>query len=160
MMIMRAGSTPIDPEFGSETQIRVKTDVKKMIDDEKIIPRESANDCIKRIIRENRQFKLKYSTTQTKEKMESELNNFVLNPDVPSTPAHSHRNIWQAAHPDEQIAADEMIHHINGNHDDNRPENLEKVTAKGHGEAHSQLNKEFSRPIESTGGKDIVGKTV
>jgi len=51
---MLAGSVPCDPNFGKETQIRISIEVKKMIEDEKIIPREPLNDCIKRLILELR----------------------------------------------------------------------------------------------------------
>jgi hypothetical protein len=61
---MIEGSKPIDPDFGKETQIRIKIEVRDMIEKAKIIPRESANDCIKRIFteyqylyKENRKFK-------------------------------------------------------------------------------------------------------
>jgi hypothetical protein len=38
-------SKPIDPNFGEETQIRIKNEVKEMIEKAKIIPRESLNDA-------------------------------------------------------------------------------------------------------------------
>jgi hypothetical protein len=42
-------SKPIDPNFGEETQIRIKNEVKEMIEKAKIIPRESLNDCLNRV---------------------------------------------------------------------------------------------------------------
>jgi hypothetical protein len=51
--------TAIDREPGGSTMIRVSIEVRDMIEAEKIIPREPLNDCLKRIIAENRQFKQK-----------------------------------------------------------------------------------------------------
>ena len=51
------GSKPIDPDFGKETQIRIKIEVRDMLEKAKIIPRESASDCIKRLILENQSLK-------------------------------------------------------------------------------------------------------
>jgi hypothetical protein len=39
----------IDQEVGQSTLIRVTTEVREMIESEKIIPREPASDCIKRV---------------------------------------------------------------------------------------------------------------
>ena len=44
----------IDRDIGGSTMIRVSIDVKEMIEEEKIIHREPLNDCIKRMILENR----------------------------------------------------------------------------------------------------------
>lgn len=45
----------IDREVGGSTMIRVSMEVRDMIEEEKIIPREPLNDCIKRMIIENRE---------------------------------------------------------------------------------------------------------
>ena len=37
--------------------IRVSTEVRELIEESKIIPREPLNDCIKRILKENRDLK-------------------------------------------------------------------------------------------------------
>ncbi len=87
-----------------------------------------------------------FFTTQTKERMEAEIKNFVLNPEVPDTSGR-HREIWLAAHPGEVIGPDECIHHKNGNHDDNRPENLEKVTAKEHRQEHVKLKEPYQNGV-------------
>lgn len=50
-----------------------------------------------------------------------------------------HRYLWWLHHPDQPIEYNEMIHHINGNHKDNRIENLEKVKPKQHGQAHKKM---------------------
>lgn len=54
-----------------------------------------------------------------------------------------HRYVWWLHHKNEPIGYNEMIHHINGNHQDNRIENLEKVKMKQHGQKHKKL-KEMS----------------
>jgi hypothetical protein len=130
----------IDTDPMCSKMIRVSNDVHELIVGSKIIPQEPHGDCIKRIIKENQQFKKIYFTTQTRERMEADIKNFVLNPDVPATPSNSHREIWMAAHPGETLTQDDLIHHINGNHDDNRIENLQKVSAKEHAIAHASLN--------------------
>lgn len=75
-----------------------------------------------------------------KDKMEDEIRDFILNPDVPD-PYERHKQVWLEAHPGEIIAPGEVIHHINGNRGDNRPENLMRVTNKQHGKQHRELNK-------------------
>jgi hypothetical protein len=148
--------TAIDRDVGGSTMIRIGTDTHDMLDSVKIIPQEPYNDCIKRLVRENQRLKNIYFTTQTKERMEADIKNFVLNPEVPAT-SEPYREIYKQAHPDETLTQDDLIHHVNGNHDDNSVENLKKVSAKGHGNAHAQMNKEFSHARPSG---DIVGKDV
>lgn len=77
-------------------------------------------------------------TSQTGSKMDWDLEWFVLNPEIPTTP-YDHKQVWLDSHPEETIEPGMVIHHINGNHDDNRPENLVKLTPKQHGEAHKDL---------------------
>jgi len=48
--------------------------------------------------------------------------------------------IWWKTHPNEPIKYNDEIHHINGNHQDDRPENLIKLTKKQHKLAHKILN--------------------
>lgn len=124
---------------GESTMIRLTYEVKELLEKEKIIHREPLNDCIERLIKENQKLKKIYFTTQTRERMEADIKNFVMNPDVPE-PKGDHRKIYQDAHPDEVLSQDDHIHHINGNHDDNRIENLQKVNASTHGILHSKLN--------------------
>lgn len=50
-----------------------------------------------------------------------------------------HRYVWWLYHKDETIEYNECIHHINGDHRDNRIENLEKLKMKQHGQAHKRL---------------------
>ena len=76
-------------------------------------------------------------TLQTRDRMEQDLKNYVLNPDVPDT-IHP-RLIWQNAHPGESLLQTDYIHHKNGNHDDNRLENLEKVNEHLHGSKHAEM---------------------
>ena len=129
----------IDREVGGSTMIRIDNEAHDMLNSVKIIPQEPYNDCVKRLVRENQKLKKIYFTTQTRERMESDIKNFVLNPDVPNT-TDNHREIYKQSHPDEMLTQDDLIHHINGNHNDNRPENLQKVTAKEHQILHSELN--------------------
>lgn len=49
------------------------------------------------------------------------------------------RYLWWFNHPDQPIEYNEIIHHINGNHQDNRIENLEKVKMKQHGQRHKKM---------------------
>jgi hypothetical protein len=50
----------------------------------------------------------------------------------------SHR-VWNAAHPGDMVRAGYQIHHINGVRDDDRPENLQKVTIAEHYALHKAL---------------------
>ena len=131
----------IDRDPMCSKMIRVSDGVHELINSSKIIPQEPYNDCIKRVFSENKRLKKMYFTTQTKERMEAEIQNFVLNPSVPDT-TNTHREIYLKAHPDDTLTQDDIIHHINGNHNDNRVENLEKVTAKEHAERHKILSEQ------------------
>lgn len=53
-----------------------------------------------------------------------------------------HRYVWWLHHKDETIEYNELIHHINGDHQDNRPENLVKLKMKQHGIAHKRMKEE------------------
>lgn len=68
------------------------------------------------------------TTAQTRQKMDTELKEYVLNPDIPDTPVN-HREVYQRHHPDEILTQDDIIHHINGDHNDNRADNLERLTS-------------------------------
>lgn len=81
-----------------------------------------------------------HPTTQTFEKMSNDLKNYVVNPEIPPTSPH-HREIYRTHHPNEILTPDDMIHHINGNHDDNRIENLVKVDAKTHRRLHIEMER-------------------
>jgi hypothetical protein len=130
-----------DREPGGSTMIRVSNEVKDLIEQSKIIPREPLNDCIKRILKENQTFRNLTPGISTRERMIREVQEQLLNPDYPD-PYENHREIWLAAHPGETLTQDEMIHHINGDHYDNRQENLKKVSNEEHGKAHAELNKQ------------------
>jgi len=75
-----------------------------------------------------------------KEAMEAELNDYVLNPEIPDT-HNDHRKVYQDAHPGEVLTQEDVIHHINGNHNDNRPENLMRTTDKKHAGLHALMRK-------------------
>lgn len=63
----------IDREVGGSTMIRVSMEVKQMIEEEKIIPREPLNDCIKRGILENRKNR-QHPSIETRESLDREVN--------------------------------------------------------------------------------------
>jgi len=67
-----------------------------------------------------------------------------------------HRYVWWLHHPDEPIEYNEMIHHINGNHKDNRIENLEKIKAKQHGLRHKAMRDNTSISISAIHQKPEV----
>lgn len=132
---------PIDRDPMCSKMIRVSDEVHNLLCQSKIIPQEPYNDCLQRILKENQTLKKIYFTTQTKERMEHDIRNFVLNPDVPSITSGHHREIWEANNKGETLGQDDLIHHINGNHDDNRPENLMKVSAAEHAKLHAAMNR-------------------
>ena len=85
-------------------------------------------------------------TYQNRDAMDSDMKDYVLNPEVPdyTNPV----SVYRATRPFEEIKPGELIHHINGNHDDNRPKNLKKVTYKQHGEAHAKMRRDKKKPKE------------
>jgi hypothetical protein len=94
------------------------------------------------MINRPRVYKKENPNSQTKGKMEKEIVSFVLNPEIPDTP-NNHRAVYLAAHPGETLTQNDIIHHINGYHQDNRPENLIKLTSHSdHRLRHIALIKE------------------
>ena len=75
-----------------------------------------------------------------RDEMETELSSYVLNEHIPDTP-FNYRAVYLSTHPDEILTQDDLIHHINGNHFDSRPDNLMKVTAKEHAQIHSKMRR-------------------
>jgi hypothetical protein len=146
----------IDREPGGSTMIRVSTDVRDLIESEKIIPREPLNDCIKRGILENRKFKALLNSLETRERLRVDLEGNTLNHNVPAGTkiVFAPREIWEALHPEYKLNSDDIIHHANGNHNDDSPENLMKVTKTEHREEHKKIDINY-RPTKSN---DIVGK--
>jgi len=63
-----------------------------------------------------------------------------------------HRKIWEACYG--KIPEGNFIHHINGNKNDNRIENLQCVTRKEHGLLHRLPNRK--RIIYSTGACKVL----
>lgn len=138
--------------------IRVSMEVKEMIETEKIIPRESLNDCIKRGILESRRLKaekVERQSIETREKLLAIFNGIVINKEIPEVYSidNSYHGIYCHFYPDDRILKGEVIHHINGNHNDDRPENLMKMTAEEHGGSHKELQK-----FTPTKSNDIVGR--
>ena len=144
--------TAMDREVGGSTMIRVSMEVKKMIEDEKIIPREPLNDCIKRGILENRSLKKRHPSIETQDMLRNDMENFVTKPEM--WKGGDYRGIWLYNHPGEIIEPDECIHHINGNHNDDHPDNLMKVKRCDHNMLHENDGCKHSK------GNDIVGKTI
>jgi len=93
--------------------------------------------------------------------METEIKDVVCNSKILAYGGvtDSHVQIYLANHPGETLAPGELIHHINGNHNDNRIDNLIKISPKQHGALHTDLNDEFP-PLNSTKGNTIVGKDI
>ena len=139
----------VDREPGGSTMIRVSMEIKDQLNALKVHPREAIDDCVERLIKENQTFHNIYPSTQTRPRMEKDMSDFVLNPAVPSTFNH-HRQIYMESHPDEVLNNTDIIHHINGNHDDNRPENLMKTTDAEHRKLDAELTKKnalLERPM-------------
>lgn len=137
----------IDRDPMCSRMIRVSDEVHDMLCQAKLIPQEPYNNCLKRIIAENNYLKRHYVTEAPRESMYRDLKNFVLNPAIPeiATLVHDgHRAVWNAIHPDDPIIQGEVIHHINGDHDDNTPSNLLKINQSDHGKYHKQLDNENS----------------
>jgi hypothetical protein len=135
------------------TTIPLKRSTKAVLANYKICPEEPFDSVIKRILKENEDLKAGKTpipvsklkdfvrTSQLIAEMGTELKEYVLNPNIPNTP-HNHREVWKESHPNETITSEEPIHHINGLHFDNRPENLEKNTAQEHRQTHADEYKE------------------
>lgn len=151
----------IDREPGGSTMIRVSYEVKKMIEEEKIIPREPLNDCIKRGILENRESRKRHPSIETKQSLEIDLKT-AIDKNVPGIGPidNAHSIIWLYYHPEDPILEDELIHHINGNHNDNRIENLKKIKRANHGVEHSDLRKDFPYNGNGNDKNKVVGKNI
>lgn len=126
--------------------IRVSDEVHDMLCQAKLIPQEPYNNCLKRIIAENNYLKRHYLTEAPRESMHRDLQNFVLNPEISDNDilaVEGHIIIWNKSHPEDPVKEGELIHHINGDHNDNRIENLKKINNKHHGGEHKKLNAEY-----------------
>ena len=134
----------IDRDPMCSKMIRVSDEVHDMLCSAKIIPQEPYNDCLKRIVAENNYLKRHYISESPRASMERDLKNFVLNPEIPddlcSRVDEAHRDIWNKLSPNDPLVEGEVIHHINGDHNDNSPENLYKTSKWHHGKLHKQLN--------------------
>ena len=86
------------------------------------------------------------SSIENRKTMEKDMEEYVLNPEVPDY--RDPHAIYRTTRPFEEIKPGELIHHINGNHDDNRPKNLKKVTYKQHGESHAKMRRDKKKPKE------------
>ena len=69
----------IDRDPCGSTMIRVSIEVRELLEEEKIIPREPLNDCIKRGILENRNYRNNLPI-ETKETLKKEIETVVTNP--------------------------------------------------------------------------------
>lgn len=133
----------IDRDPMCSKMIRVSDEVHGMIVQAKLIPQEPHNDCLKRIIAENNYLKRHYISEAPRESMYRDLHNFVLNPEIKDDgirAIESHTTIWDATNPSNSRQPGDIIHHINGDHYDNRPDNLIKISQSEHGQLHKELN--------------------
>ena len=149
----------IDREPGGSTMVRVSWEVKEMLEEEKIIPREPLNDCIKRGILENRRNRKSGPSIETKESLSMDLKT-ITDPLVPSigTNETAYIAIWNHYHPEDTVQPNDVIHHINGNHNDNRIENLKKMSRRDHGLEHAKTKKGLFDT--ETDHNTIVGKDI
>jgi hypothetical protein len=58
----------------------------------------------------------------------------VIDPSIPSIGKfdYEHHALWNYYHPEDPVKRGEVVHHINGNHDDNTPSNLQKMSWSAH----------------------------
>jgi hypothetical protein len=56
---------------------------------------------------------------------------------------------WKAEHPNEEVGTGHVIHHINGDPSDDRPENLVKLTTAEHLRLHRRQEHEYIRLLQS-----------
>jgi hypothetical protein len=147
----------IDREPGGSTMIRVSIEVRQLIEEEKIIPREPLNDCIKRGILENRRNRESNPAMETRGSLATDLKT-ITDPSVPSigTNETAYKSIWDHYHPEDKLQPNDVIHHINGNHNDNRIENLQKMSRHDHSLEHSKIKKKISNVSNNA----IVGKDI
>jgi len=67
--------------------------------------------------------------------------------------------VWWLNNPEDPILYGEVIHHINGNHQDNRIENLIKIKTKEHRKIHGKLIRDrnyIHKPISASTNKPTV----
>lgn len=152
--------TAIDREPCASKMIRLSNEVHDMLNQAKIIPEEPYNNCLKRIIAENNYLKRHYITEAPRESMARDLQKFVLNAkisdDLVVNVCETHIGMWNKLHPYDKIKTGEMIHHINGDHNDNHPDNLIKITREEHGRYHKELNSIHNVKKYESGDKDIT----
>jgi hypothetical protein len=134
----------IDREPGGSTMIRVSLDIRDQLNALKEHPREAIGDVVKRLVRNDQKLHKILGDTHTKERLENDLKT-VTDPNVPDET--DPKKIWQAAHPDERLMPMDVIHHINGYHDDDRAENLMRVTMSEHGKIHAEIRGSVQKPI-------------
>ena len=68
----------------------------------------------------------------------------------------NHTYVWNELHPEDPICANEMIHHKNGDHNDNHPDNLIKIQKCRHGEHHKKLDEQHGITKHDMIAKDIT----
>lgn len=85
-----------------------------------------------------------------KKRSETKRDIYVYHPECPyankSGKVVESRYVWWLNYPDDPILPYEVIHHINGNRQDNRIENLAKLPWAGHSRLHEDIkNGKFQR---------------
>jgi hypothetical protein len=66
-----------------------------------------------------------------------------------------HRYIWWLHNKNDPIGYGEVIHHINGNHRDNRIENLKKIKANEHRKIHGETIHRVKHKLTTDLSKEI-----
>lgn len=126
-------TTNRDP--GHSTMIRVDIEVKDQLNALKEHPREGVGEVVKRLLKKDQTLHKIRMDTHTKERLELDLKTTI---DPTISDESDPKKIWLAAHPGERLIPLDVIHHINGYHDDNRPENLMRTTMSEHQTIHKE----------------------
>jgi hypothetical protein len=134
----------VGQEPGNSTMIRISIGTKEALNALKNDKSEAIGDVVKRLVRNDQKLHKISGDTHTKERLENDLKT-ITDPLVPDE--GNPKKIWLDAHPNERLEPLDVIHHINGYHDDNREENLMRVTMSEHGRIHAEIRGSVQKPI-------------